>query len=237
MPLRVLALIPARAGSRELRDKNIRTVAGVPMLVRAVRLAQASASRGEVWTIVVSTDSPRYAALARRAGAQVPFLRPRRLATARARLIDAVLHAVNELSLDGQSFDAVVLLSACAPLVRPGQVRAALRLFQRHREAVAAVVTDRVPASWRFTLLGGRLSGPPRRVGRRQTALRAVRLAGAFYVATPAWLKHHHQFVVPGRTRAVLLPRTQAVDVDDALDLAWARWLAGTRKDRSAWNV
>ncbi|MBI3178101.1 MAG: hypothetical protein HYZ27_00480 [Deltaproteobacteria bacterium] len=105
---------------------------------------------------------------------------------------------------------------------------------------MAAVVPEHVPASWRFTLSGGRLEGTPRRVEQRQAAGDAVRLAGAFYVASPAWLNQHGQFVVPGRTRAVVLPRAQAVDVDDALDLAWARWLVGRRagrKDQALWKV
>ncbi len=80
MPRSILCVIPARSGSRGLRDKNIQKVGGVPMLVRAVTLARASARRGERWRILVSTDSQHYARMAIRAGAEI-LLRPRRLAT------------------------------------------------------------------------------------------------------------------------------------------------------------
>ena len=112
-------LIPARAGSRGLRDKNVQRVGGQPLLSRAIALAKKCRRAGEAWTLVVSTDSPRYARLARQAGAEVPFLRPAALASATTPLWKVVRHALVELERHGRSFDVVVMLSPTTPLTGP----------------------------------------------------------------------------------------------------------------------
>ncbi|MEE8410000.1 MAG: acylneuraminate cytidylyltransferase family protein [Myxococcota bacterium] len=225
--MRILALIPARSGSRGLKNKNVRKVGDVPMLVRAIRLAQLCRRHGEDWSIVVSTESDRYARLACRAGAEVPFMRPRRLATNRARLIDAVLHAIDTLERDGRSFDLVVMLSAATPLTDVRDVRGAVNRLKKSRgESMVSVTMDPVPSEWRFRLERGRLvSQRPGRIGRRQASDDPYRLNGAIYVATPRWLRRHRQFLVSGKTAALVMPRRRSVDVEDGLDLAWAEFL------------
>jgi CMP-N,N'-diacetyllegionaminic acid synthase len=226
MPLEVLCLIAARAGSRGLRHKNVRLLAGVPLLVRAVALAKASARRGERWSVVVSTDSPRYARLAARAGAELPFLRPARLARDATRLAEVVLHAVRTLAASGRHFDAVVLLSPTTPLTAPADLRAALRIWREHgRQAVVSVTHERSAPSWRFELAGGVLRAPRgRRVGRRQDGGERVVLNGAVYVASPAWLERHGQFFGPG-ARALVMPESRSLDIESAHDLRLARLL------------
>jgi N-acylneuraminate cytidylyltransferase/CMP-N,N'-diacetyllegionaminic acid synthase len=233
MPKRVLALIAARAGSKGLRHKNVRRLAGKPLLMHAIDLARACGRRGEHWSTVVSTDSRSYARVARRAGATVPFLRPAHLATDEARLIDVVLHATDALAAQGSHFDVVVLLSATTPLTAVADVRGALSLFRRGRGvSVVSVCEERSPDTWRFELRHGRLCGEARQVGRRQAhALRHV-LNGAIYVATPGWLHEHRQFVVVGHTLAWPMPKRRSLDIEDATDLAVAACLRARRPKR-----
>lgn len=220
---RVLAIVPARSGSKGLRDKNIRKVGGLPMLVRAIHLAHASRRSKEQWRVIVSTDAERYARLARRAGAEVLGRRPRRLATGSARLIDVVLHTLDQV--DGNKrVDAVLLLSAATPLTRPRDVRRALGLFGRGGGvSVASVTEDPTPDAWRFKLRDGRLVGKMRLIGRRQQATRSWVLNGAIYVATPAWLRRYGQFVRPGDTLAVPMAAAHSLDVENDHDLQEAR--------------
>jgi CMP-N-acetylneuraminic acid synthetase len=223
--LRVLALIPARSGSQGLRHKNIQKVGDETLLARAVDLARASQRRGEHWTIVVSTDSHRYAAIARAAGAVVPFLRPARLATGRARLTAVVAHALTTLAAAGQDFDVVVMLSPTTPLTRPADVRAAIRLWQRNQTAALSVASVQSPPSWRFAVVRGRLVAPPnRRVGRRQEDSLGYVLNGAIYVASPAWLTSQGQFYGPG-ARALVMPPERSLDIETKHDLRVARLL------------
>jgi CMP-N,N'-diacetyllegionaminic acid synthase len=227
MAFRVLAIIPARAGSRGLRHKNIRRLGGVPLLVHAVRLARQSRRPGEQWHILVSTDSVHYRAIARRAGASAPFLRPRHLATARAPLAGAVFHAMHTLTRLGETFDAVLLLSATTPLTATADVRRAVAMFRSHRRSVVSVCVDPIPDGWRFSARRGRLvaTSASSRVGRRQQAPLRYQLNGAVYVASPAWLQRHRRFLVSGQTQALVMPRTRSLDIEDEDDLAMAGFL------------
>jgi len=238
MSFRVLALIAARAGSKGLRNKNVRRVAGVPLLARAIDLALSSRRRGEAWRVVVSTDSENYARLAHRAGAEVPFMRPKRLATDGSRLIDVVLHAIDALG-GKDAFDAILLLSATTPLTTVRDVRGAIDSFRDagrgekpgQQRSVASVMTDPYDDSWRFVLRDGRLSGKPagHRVEQRARHPDAVVLNGAIYLATPQWLHQHQQFVVPGRTEAYLMPPQRCLDIETTEDLARADYLLHRR--------
>lgn len=228
MPLRVLALIPARSGSKGLRHKNVRLLDGEPLLTRAVALARESARRGEVWSVVVSTESRRYARIAAAAGAEVPFVRPAALARDDTRLTAVVHHAIATLAGQGRRFDVVLLLSPTTPLTRVADVRGAMSLFRASRgAAVLSVTPEQVAPSWRFTLRGGRLVAPAdRRVGRRQEATPTYVLNGALYVATPVWLARHGQFWAPG-ARAYVMPKERSLDIESAFDLEVARGIVG----------
>jgi CMP-N,N'-diacetyllegionaminic acid synthase len=227
MGFRVLALIAARSGSRDLPHKNIQKVAGVPLLVRAVRLAQGSRRTGEAWRIVVSTDSARYARLALSAGADVPWLRPRRLATTRARLIDVVLHSLRTLARGGEHFDGVLLLPVTTPLTTTADVRRCVTLFKSQRRAVVSVVKDTIPDAWRFAVRHGRLHavGKSSRVSRRQEAPQRYRLNGALFMAAPAWIIRHGQFFSDGETLPLVMPPERSLDIETHFELALARFL------------
>ncbi len=217
--MKVFALIAARAGSKGLRDKNIRVVGGEPLLQRAIRLARASARRGEQWRVAVSTDSARYADLAREVAAEV-IDRPKKLASDHARLIDVVLHAIA-----GSSFDLVLLLSATTPLTLPDDVREVVKAWKRHRVGIATVCRD-TPASLRFSMRDDVLLAlGSRRPGRRQSETTCWRLNGAVYAASPDWLRDHKRFVVAKRSIAVAMPKRRSLDIDDADDLLIAEAL------------
>lgn len=229
----ILAVIPARKGSKGLRHKNLRKVGGVPLLVHAIALAHASARRGEKWSNIVSTDSAHYARLARRAGAIVPGLRPRELATDTARVIDTVLFVLRNHLQTGNPVDAVVMLSATTPLTQPRDVRRALRLFEANRGAsVVSVTAHGVPESWCFDLVNGRLHArSSQRVDRRQTAGAPWVLNGAVYVAQPRWLVRYRRFLVSGKTAALAMPKERSVDIEDRWDLCWAEYLWNRRQN------
>ncbi len=224
--MKILALIPARSGSKGLRHKNIQKVGGQTLLARAVGLAQASQRRGEQWQILVSSDSDHYLRLARRAGAET-LRRPKRLAGPRSRLADVVQHALEH----ADPCDAVVMLACTTPLTLPKDVRGALVQFRRGKTSVISVTKDRVADNHRLRLQNGRLSlhQGQQTIGPRQASPTLYRLNGAIYVATPVWLRKHGQFLVPGRSSAFLMPHERSLDIEDQHDLAVAEHLAGAK--------
>lgn len=134
---RVLALIPARGGSKGIKDKNITPLCGKPLIAYSVLAAKNSRYIDDV---VVTTDSERIAETAKAYGAEVPFLRPAELASDTAKTIDAVLHAVKWLEDHQKSYDLLVLLQPTQPLRRTEDIDGAIELcIQRDMQDVVSV--------------------------------------------------------------------------------------------------
>src|SRR5688572_1604140 len=116
--MRVLCAIPARGGSKGIPGKNLRTVAGIPLVGHAILAARAfSASQpDDACAIVVDTDDETIAVEARRWGARVPFLRDPALATDEASTADCVIALLERLEAQSEAFDIVVLLQPTSPL-------------------------------------------------------------------------------------------------------------------------
>lgn len=135
---RVLALIPARGGSKGLPGKNLRLLAGKPLLAWSVEQGLAAP---EVARVVVSTDDPAVAAIARACGADVPFLRPAEISSDDAPTSAAVIHALDFLSAQGEEFDAVLLLEPTSPLRAPGDLSGAIRVLSEAWDRADSVVS------------------------------------------------------------------------------------------------
>lgn len=134
----VLALVPARGGSKGIPDKNIRPLAGMTLLEYAAR---AAAESQVVSRAVLSTDSERIAAEGRRVGLEVPFLRPSHLAADDTPMLPVIEHAVDYLEQHGWSPEIIVLLQPTSPLRRPDHIRDAVRqLRESGADSVVTVV-------------------------------------------------------------------------------------------------
>ena len=126
--MQVLAVIPARGGSKGLPGKNLRPLGGVPLIAWSIR---SSLEAQGVSDTVVTTDDPAIAEAARAYGAEAPFLRPPELATDTAPTEPAVCHALAEMEArKGLRYDAVLLLQPTSPLRHPGTIDRALSQFQ-----------------------------------------------------------------------------------------------------------
>ena len=124
--MNILALIPARGGSKGIPGKNIKPLGGKPLIAYSIEAALGSARGARV---VVATDSEAIAEASRRAGAEVPFLRPAELATDRSPSIDTVIHALEFYEGRGMAFDALCLLQPTCPFRRAEAIRGAIEHF------------------------------------------------------------------------------------------------------------
>jgi CMP-N-acetylneuraminic acid synthetase len=139
--LTTLALVPARGGSRSIPRKNVKPLAGVPLVAWVVR---AIALSGVVDRICVSTDDDEIAAVAEAAGAEVPFRRPPELARDDSPTLAAVEHAVEWYGEQGIEPEALLLVQPTEPFVRPEQIARAYELML-DRGADSAVTMVEVP--------------------------------------------------------------------------------------------
>ena len=122
----IVGLIPARAGSKRVGDKNIRPLAGHPVIAYTI----AAALQSEIFAaVIVSTDSPRYAEIARHYGAEVPFLRPAEFAGDFSPDIEWVEYTLERLRSTGRSYDCFSILRPTSPFRLPETIRRAWREF------------------------------------------------------------------------------------------------------------
>ena len=135
----ILAVIPARGGSKGIPGKNIIEVAGRPLIAYTLEAAKNSRF---IDYVLVSTDSEEIADAARKYGGEVPFLRPDELASDTAKTIDAVLHCVKEMEKLGKSFDTVILLQPTSPLRTAEDIDGAIELFFKNGEKSLVSVSE-----------------------------------------------------------------------------------------------
>jgi CMP-N,N'-diacetyllegionaminic acid synthase len=140
--LRVLALIPARGGSKGVPRKNIKPLAGKPLLAYT---AEAALAAKHLTRVVLSTEDEEIAAVGRACGLDVPFLRPAELAQDTTPTLPVVQHALRWLMNQGETFDALCLLQPTNPLRRAADIDACLELFAA-QQADTVFTVLRVPA-------------------------------------------------------------------------------------------
>ena len=231
---RVLAVIPARGGSKGVPAKNLAPVGGVPLVARAVRACRAARY---VTDVVVSTDDQAIAAVARQAGAEV-VLRPAAIAGDTATSEAAVLHALEaHEALHGAPVDVVLLVQCTSPFLLGEDVDGVAGAVVDRGADTAVTVAPFHGFLWRDASAEAADAGPdapggghgvnhdksfrPRRQDRPQDLLET----GAAYAMDAAGFREHrHRFF--GRTELVRTDPARVLEVDDPHDLARARALA-----------
>jgi CMP-N,N'-diacetyllegionaminic acid synthase len=128
----IVALIPARAGSKRVKGKNVRQLGGHPMIAYTIAAAKES---GVFAAVIVSTDSEEVAAVARHYGAEVPFLRPAAMAGDTSADIEWVEYTLNTLKSAGRSFDCFSILRPTSPFRQAATIRRAWDTFRKIPDA------------------------------------------------------------------------------------------------------
>ena len=123
----IVGLIPARSGSKRVTDKNIRLLAGHPLIAYSI---SAAIDSGVFADVVVSTDSEQYAAIAGHYGAEVPFVRPRKYAGDTSPDIEWIDHALTTLADNGRSYDCFSILRPTSPFRLPETIKRAWQAFK-----------------------------------------------------------------------------------------------------------
>lgn len=220
-PVNTFALIPARGGSKGVPRKNIKLIAGKPLIVWTIESALRSAVLNAV---VVSTDDEEIAEIALKAGALVPFIRPTYLALDSTPGIDPVLHALEQLP----QFDSVVLLQPTSPLRTTADIDGCLNFaIQRNASSVVSVSEAETHPYWTYRLddaLAMKKFIDVEFVPRRQDLPSVFAVNGALYFSQAEWLKSKGSFI-GDETLAYVMPRERSLDIDSPMDLKIAEFL------------
>lgn len=211
----VLAIIPARGGSKGLPRKNVLDLGGKPLIAWSIEAALGARC---VTRLVLSSDDDEIMRVAAQHGCEIPFVRPPELATDTARSVDVVAHVLGQLP----GYEYVMLLQPTSPLRTSADIDAAFALMQE-AGAPACVSISPVEESpyWMYQLdqdgcLKSLLEAPGG--SRRQDLPVAYSLNGAIYIARTDWFIQAMSFVA-GKTVGYKMPRSRGCDIDTAEDL------------------
>jgi CMP-N-acetylneuraminic acid synthetase len=227
---RVLAIVPARGGSKGVPGKNVRKLAGRTLLDYAALAARDS---GVIDRIVLSTDSDEIADAGRRAGMEVPFMRPAALAQDDTPMLPVIQHAIETLAADGWTTDVIVLLQPTSPLRRPSHVRDAVKML--HESKADSVVTvielpRHLSPDYVMRIDDGVLRpflDDGARVTRRQDARPAYSREGTVYACWRATVERFGN-IYGERCQPLMVDAADSLSIDSPADWAEAeRRLAG----------
>ncbi len=225
--MKILALIPARGSSKGIPRKNIKPIAGKPLIAWTI---EAALSSQFLDAVVVSTEDEEIAEVARQWGSQVPFLRPQELAQDDTPGIDPVLHALKQLP----EFDAMLVLQPTSPLRTTEDIDRCIGLaLDLPASSVVSVSEPERHPYWMYRLgadqrLQPLIDVPP--ISRRQELPPVYAMNGALYYARTDWLWQHRTFVT-NETAAYVMPPERSVDLDTLLDWKLAELLFKERSD------
>jgi CMP-N,N'-diacetyllegionaminic acid synthase len=221
MPARILALIPARAGSKGMPRKNVRLVGGAPLASWSWTVARGLPA---IDRVIVTTDDPEVAALARAAHVEVPFVRPAELASDSASLFAVAEHALRWLKdADAYEPDVVLLLQPTSPLRTSHDIEGAIAFMEQHNaSSVVSICEAEHHPFWTFSRgedgIIRFLVEQGKAATRRQELPPAYRMNGAVYLVRRDVLLEKRTFE-PDPTLGYLMPADRSIDIDSAWDL------------------
>lgn len=221
-----IAVIPARSGSKGLKDKNIKNLAGKPLMVYSIEAALKSGIFDE---IMVSTDSEKYASIAREYGASVPFMRSAETSTDKASSWDTVREVLRNYEAYGKVFDSVTLLQPTSPLRNAFDIREAYQIFESKKaKAVVGVCEMEHSPLWSNILpdddsLKGFLR--PEVLSGRQSLENYYRINGAVYIYRLDDYKKLQFSLYDENSFAYRMPVRRSIDIDTEVDFVIAECL------------
>ena len=216
---RILAIIPARGGSKRLPRKNILPLAGKPLIAWTIEAAINSQMFSEV---MVNTDDDEIAKVSSELGAKIPFIRPNELASDTASSNDVIKHTLLWYRDKGINFTEVVLLQPTSPLRSSDDIIAALDLYnKKNASSVLSVCEVDHPTAWCNILdeslsLKGFIKENVRKLC-SQDIDKEYRLNGAIYILNVVkFLAKNSTVLEP--SFAAIMPRSRSIDIDEKID-------------------
>ena len=228
---RIVALIPARGGSKGLPRKNIRLLGGKPLIAYAIQVAQASEL---IDRVIVSTEDAEIADVAREFGAEVPFTRPVELAGDNSPEWQVWQHAVRYLQAedDASPLEVLVPIPPTSPFRAVEDVDACIRLLQEGDADMVLTVTPSSRSPY-FNMLVCNQDGyvqpaiqPATPIHRRQDAPPVFDGATVAYAVRPEFVLNA-EYIFDGKVKAVVVPAERALDIDTELDFKLAELMVG----------
>ena len=231
--INILALITARSGSKGIPKKNIKKFNGKPLIEWSIKSAMKNKN---ISKILVSTDDNKIKRIAKKLGAEVPFLRPKRLSKDNSPSIDAVLHSLKYV----KKIDYILLLQPTSPLRMSKDIDKIIKyvLGKNIKSCISVTEVTEYPELMFSLSKLGKLTkqfGKYSTSSLRQDYKKRYRANGALYLSEVNWLKKNKSFITKD-TYGYLMPISRSIDIDNEYDWAIAELLMKSKKYKKILN-
>ncbi len=226
--IKVLAVIPARGGSKGLPRKNIRNLANKPLIAHAIEEAKKCKL---IDRLIVSTDDEEIAEVAKRYGAEVPFLRPKELATDEISIIPVLKHTIEFFESNGYAIENIVSIQPNNPLITTEEIGKIIeKLLNTNCDSVVSIVKMHEHPYRAMKLEGDKLKPlfpEHEKYLQRQDLPEFYRFSGAIYARKAELIKNWNgkDFALGDDVRGVVVDEKKAIDIHTEIDLKLAELL------------
>lgn len=229
--MKILFMMALRSGSKGVKGKNIRPLGGIPLFAHAAKAVTGSEAFRDGGTLLVNTNSPEYATIAREYGAITPFMRPETMAGDTSPIKDAIDYTYKFFDENAEKFDLFALVQATSPFTTSADVDRAVSILGNDSsvKSVISVTEVDVPPVWCNTLdeslsMKDFLSKGIRQKNRQELPV-YYRVTGAIRIARWAEFRDHNYDWYFDESKAVIIDRTRSIDIDSEEDFAYAEFL------------
>ncbi len=226
--MKVLGIIPARGGSKGVPHKNIIDINGIPLICYSIETGLQAKKLGLIDELIVSTDDEEIAEISKKAGADVPFMRPDYLSNDTAKSVDVMIHAYQFYREMGRVFDTILLLQPTTPLRTSKDIQEALNIFEKENvssliscykeEYICDLVSYHKDGNRAIALNSMHNGG-----GRRQDLPDIYVRNGAIYITTVSQMINNHR-VFDDVPAIYVMPKERSINVDCMDDVEMLRW-------------
>ncbi len=224
----MIAIIPARGGSKGLPGKNIKPMNGKPLIAYTIEAALKAKS---IDRVIISTDDEEIAKTAVQYGAELPFMRPAELASDKAMAIDNYIYTINRLEKeDNITIDSFVVLQPTSPLRKSDDIDGAVKLFNdKNADSVISYTPEAHPVSWHKYLdnEGKFVDILAANINNRQENRISYYPNGAVYVFRISMIRERKYYTE--KSYAYVMPRNRSIDIDFIDDFEYAEFLLKKR--------
>lgn len=231
--MKILGIVTARGGSKGIPGKNLRKIAGIPM----IQYTFDSAKNSKIDKIIISTDDRKIAKFAESQGIEVPFLRPKSLATDTAKTFDVIKHATEHMkNIEKYSPEIVVILQPTSPLRTSKMINTSIDLLKKSHASSVVSVSEVKTHPYSAFFYDGHFLQPFKKdfkkFDRRQQYVPLYFPTGAIYTT---WYKtiSNNNSIYGSKIKPLITPHEESIDVDTKFDmflaeatlLSWKKYL------------
>lgn len=224
--MEILCIVPARSGSKGIRNKNLVELGGLPLIAHTLKVANSLEVEGKISKAIVSTDSDAILSISEQYGVSAPFLRPKELASDNAKSVDFVLHALDALRSENE-YSHVLILQPTSPFRKKSDVEAAISMIEGATRSLISVyeeptITDLVMYKMGDDSVGQALNRLHNKGVRRQEQEKVYVRNGAIYISDVKYIQKENQ-IVSDNPYLFVMDRDRSINIDSQEDLDLAR--------------